>query len=74
MDNSQKGKRLGELLLRDALLRAVSAADIAGLRAVVVDAKDKTAVDFYKRYGFVSSNNDAFAMYMSLSTIRKSLA
>ena len=43
------GKGLGAELLKDAFLRTLSAADIAGLRAVVVDAKDDKAKSFYER-------------------------
>ena len=41
-----QGKGLGKQLLRDALLRTLQAADIAGLRAVVVHAKDENAKKF----------------------------
>ncbi len=52
VDRRFQGRGLGAELLRDALLRALAAADIAGLRAIVVDAKDEDAKRFYERYGF----------------------
>ena len=39
-------------LLLDALKKALAASEIAGLRAVVVDAKNDTAKGFYEKRGF----------------------
>lgn len=52
VDRRFQGRNLGGELLRDALIRTLAAADIAGLRAVIVDAKDESARRFYQRYGF----------------------
>ena len=46
-DNSAKRQGLGATLLRDALSRTLQAADIAGIRAVIVHAKDDDARRFY---------------------------
>ncbi|WP_243368055.1 GNAT family N-acetyltransferase [Fundidesulfovibrio soli] len=43
---------IGSGLLKDALLRTAAAAKIAGIRAVLVHAKDASATEFYKRYDF----------------------
>jgi GNAT superfamily N-acetyltransferase len=64
------GRGLGAELLRDALLRTVSAADIAGLRAVVVDAKDKSAIAFYERFGFEPFANDPQRLCLILKDVR----
>jgi GNAT superfamily N-acetyltransferase len=45
-------KGLGTALLKDALLRTLQAADIAGIRAVVVQAKNEAAKQWYLRFGF----------------------
>lgn len=52
VDTRWSGKGLGNSLLLDALKRALAASEIAGLRAVVVDAKDDTAKHFYEKRGF----------------------
>lgn len=52
VDKSWVGKGLGNSLLLDALKRAIAASEIAGLRAVVVDAKDDMAKRFYEKRGF----------------------
>jgi len=47
-DRGEQGQGLGKGLLKDALLRTLEAADIAGLRAVIVHAKDASAKAFYE--------------------------
>src|SRR5262245_12795567 len=47
VDRGERGKGLGAGLLKDALLRAVQAADLIGCRAVLVHAKDESAKAFY---------------------------
>ncbi len=64
------GKGLGRSLIRDALVRSVSAADIAGLSAVVVDAKDADAKAFYEKMGFIPGPEDEFQLFMKMSEIR----
>jgi predicted N-acetyltransferase YhbS len=50
VDNTSKGAGLGAGLLHDALARTLQAADIAGIRAVIVHAKDDTARRFYEHF------------------------
>src|SRR5438045_2892711 len=50
VDAGEQGKGLGAGLLKDALLRAVQAADLIGCRAVLVHAKDEGAKAFYERF------------------------
>jgi GNAT superfamily N-acetyltransferase len=54
VDKRFAGRGLGNSLLLDALQRALAASEIAGLRAVVVDAKDDAAKHFYENRGFRS--------------------
>ncbi len=70
---SEKGKGLGGLLMRDVLLRAIQASDIAGLRAVMVHAKDESAKKFYQKIGFVAAPNDEFHLFLKISDIKASL-
>jgi ribosomal protein S18 acetylase RimI-like enzyme len=51
-DARLRGQGLGELLLADAIRRTVSAGRSIAVFAIVVDAKNQAAVDFYKSYGF----------------------
>lgn len=53
VDQSARGRRLGEHLLLDALHRSLTHADQIAAMAVVVDAKDENAASFYRHYGFI---------------------
>jgi GNAT superfamily N-acetyltransferase len=70
---TEKGQGLGAALLKDALLRALQAADIIGCRAVLVHAKDQQAQTFYRKYGFESSPIDEFHLYLLMKDIQASL-
>ncbi|WP_246671592.1 GNAT family N-acetyltransferase [Mesorhizobium sp. B2-4-12] len=65
-----QGKGIGGGLLRDAILRSLQAADIAGIRAVVVHAKDDNARALYGRYGFIQSPTDSLHLYMLIKDLR----
>jgi GNAT superfamily N-acetyltransferase len=64
------GLGLGKNLLRDALLRTLQAAEIAGLRALIVHAKDDEAKRFYKRYGFEAFPSDPFKLSLLLKDLK----
>jgi predicted N-acetyltransferase YhbS len=72
VDAREKGKGLGAGLLKDALLRAVQAADIVGCRAVMVHAKDEGAKAFYQRFGFEPSPTDPFQLFLLMKDIKAS--
>lgn len=55
IDSRFQGRGIGADLLRDAVLRTLQAADIAGIRAILVSAISPNAKRFYERYGFISS-------------------
>jgi predicted N-acetyltransferase YhbS len=73
VDAGEKGKGLGSGLLRDALLRAVQAADIIGCRAVLVHGKDEIARAFYQRFGFEPAPADPLRLFLLLKDIKASL-
>src|SRR5262245_10011469 len=73
VDRTEQGKGVGAGLLKDALLRAVQAADIIGCRAVLVHAKDEAARQFYKRVGFEPSPADELHLYLLMKNIKASL-
>lgn len=74
VDQSYHGRGIGKGLLRDALLRTLQAAEIAGLRAVIVHAKDPGARSFYARFGFESSPLDEFHLMLLLKDLRRMVA
>ena len=65
---------LGAGLLKDALLRTLRAADIAGLRAFAVHAKDDEARRFYEHFDFAPSPTDLMHLFLLLKDIRTVLA
>src|SRR5205823_11610970 len=70
VDWEWRGRGLGSALLSDALERCLAASAIAGVRAVIVHAIDKEAVDFYQRHGFVRSPLGEHVMLMPIETVR----
>jgi GNAT superfamily N-acetyltransferase len=52
VDRAWQGQGVGPGLLKDAILRVLSAAEGIGIRALLVHAKDDKAKAFYVRYDF----------------------
>jgi predicted N-acetyltransferase YhbS len=67
---SRQGKGIGSGLLKDAMMRTLQAADIAGIRAFAVHAKDDEAKAFYKHFDFVPSPSDPYHLFRLLKDIR----
>lgn len=65
-----QGRKLGAGLLKDAMLRTLQAADIAGIRAIAVHAKDDTARAFYAHFDFVASPTDPRHLFLLLKEVR----
>ena len=53
VDQRYQGKKLGELLLIDALVRAQRIHQEAGVVGLLVDALDENAAGFYRHFGFL---------------------
>jgi GNAT superfamily N-acetyltransferase len=70
---SWQGKGIGAGLLKDAMLRTVQAADIAGIRAFAVHAKDEQARAFYERFDLIASPTDPFHLFILLKDVRAAL-
>jgi GNAT superfamily N-acetyltransferase len=68
--SSMQGKRLGAGLLLDALSRTLQVADIVGVRALLVHAKDDRAADFYRHFGFEPSPTDPHHLFRIIKDIR----
>ena len=70
VDASWKGKGLGAALVVDAMRRILNAADIAGVRAMVVHAKDEDVKRFYEHLGFLPFPGKMLTLYRLLKDIR----
>jgi GNAT superfamily N-acetyltransferase len=68
------GKGIGTGLLKHALQRCVTAAGLIGGRALIVNAVDDEAADFWKRRGFIQSKDDPLVLFRSIADIAKSIA
>lgn len=71
IDRQHQGAGLGRALLKDALLRTVQAADIAGIRAVLVHAKDDAARNWYLHWGFEPSPTDPYHLFLLIKDLVK---
>lgn len=71
VDLDWQGKGVAAGLLRDAMQRTVQVADIAGLRAFLVHAKDDRARAFYEHFDFTPSPTDPYHLFLLLKDIRK---
>lgn len=73
VDQRHQRKGLGQALLKDALLRTVQAANIAGIRALLVHAKDEAARQWYESWEFEPSPTDAFHLFLMLKNLKSLL-
>ncbi len=66
-----QGKGIGKALLKDAVLRTTQAADIAGIRALAVHAKDDQARRYYEQFDFLASPTDPLHLFVLLKDLRR---
>ena len=72
VDQHYRGKKLGAALLWDAVLRATRS-EIASF-ALVVDAKDASAADFYRHHGFVALDDEQRRWLLPLANVTEKRA
>ncbi len=70
VDRQAQGIHLGAALLQDAVKRAVSVAEDAGVRALLVHALGERAKRFYEHYGFQASTVHPLTLMLRLPTGR----
>jgi GNAT superfamily N-acetyltransferase len=70
IDQRYQRQGLGKALLKNALLRTVHAADIAGIRALLVHAKDEEARNWYRQWEFEESPTDAYHLFLLVKDIK----
>ena len=66
VDVAFQRRGLGPALLAHAIERTQEAAAIAGIRALLVHAKDETAAAFYAKFGFVPSPLDPLMLMVKV--------
>ena len=70
IDLKHQGKKIGQLLLIDALKRSLDSSASIGSMAIIVDPIDENATAFYAKYGFIQLP-DIGRMFLPMSTIEK---
>lgn len=68
VDKAFRGRGLGGALLVNAMRRSV-ASEIPGV-ALIVDAKDSRAAEFYRHHGFMPFADSAQKLFLPLATVR----
>jgi GNAT superfamily N-acetyltransferase len=74
MDSKFQGRGIGTALLKDAVLRTVQAAEIAGIRAILVHAINESAKRFYEKLGFMASPTNPTTLMITVRAAAHTLA
>jgi GNAT superfamily N-acetyltransferase len=67
VDKNYKGKGYGGVTLAEALKQIRTVSKITGIKVVLVDALNDSAVSFYKAYGFNELDDDKMKLFMKVS-------
>ena len=70
VDQTWQGKGLGAALVTDAMRRTLQVADIVGVRAMLVHAKDEKAKRFYTYLGFEAFPGEPLTLYRLIKDLR----
>ncbi len=73
VDEGYQGLRIGQGLLKDALLRALEVSRHVGCRAVLVHALDDAAASFYARFGFTAFPAGGRTFFLATKSIADAL-
>jgi GNAT superfamily N-acetyltransferase len=73
VDRAYQDRGLGAGLLREAILRILQAAELGGIRAILVHAISAEAKRFYERHGFVESPIDPMTLMITVADAKRAL-
>lgn len=73
IDQSYHGRGFGGALVRDAGLRLINAAEILGIRGVLVHAISDDARAFYEAVGFLPSPSEPMVLLVGLHDLHNAL-
>ena len=73
-DTGWAGQGIGTGLVKHALQRCVHASELIGGRALMVNAVDEEAAQFWQRRGFLPTKDDPLVLFRSIAAIATSLA
>jgi GNAT superfamily N-acetyltransferase len=66
---SSQGMGFGSILLADALQRIARASQVMAVYAVVVDALNERAAQFYRQFGFIPLPNQPLKLFLPLDSV-----
>lgn len=67
VDKGWEGRGIGKAMLRDAILRTLGAAEVAGMGAILVHAISERAKGFYLGFGFTPSDLEPMTLMITLA-------
>jgi len=74
VDKTCQGMGLGQSLLRDALLRVLSARQDIGIKVIVVHALNEKVAKFYKQLGFQELGKARLELFITVSDLEETFA
>lgn len=66
---SHQSMGLGSILLTDSLQRVVQASQVMAVYAVVVDALNDRAAEFYQQFGFIPMPSQPLKLFMPMESV-----
>ena len=66
---SQQGNGLGAILITDALQRIAFASQVMAVYAVVVDALNDRAAEFYRQFGFILLPSQPLKLFLPMDAV-----
>ncbi len=73
VEETVQGRSVGPALLKDAVLRTLQAAEIAGIRAILVHAISERAKRFYEKWGFIASPVEPMTLMITVAEAREAM-
>jgi hypothetical protein len=74
VDSKERGQRIGEHILMDAMAKVLEQSATIATYALVVDAKDAQAASFYARYDFIALPSNPLRLFLPVATIAQLFA
>jgi predicted GNAT family N-acyltransferase len=74
VDSRERGQRIGEHILMDAMAKVLEQSATIATYALVVDAKDARAASFYARYDFIALPSNPLRLFLPVATIAQLFA
>ena len=74
VDRKLQGQGYGQLLMVEAMKKALLVAENIGIIGFFVDAKHHAARTYYAQFGFISFRQEPLEMFLPLATLQQTLS